>query len=638
MVKIKSLLDTLVFATSLIGVLPVYFYLDLPTRVIFPIALILGIWCDRRNFYFLKARAATILSLLVFAVFAIQINKNYLVEPALNIAVLLLAVRLLTEKEGRHYLQVFLLSGFALAGSSLMTLSLAFLPLMVLLVTGIILGLVLLCFYSDDPRLALDRTGFMRLLRITLVIPAGALLLAVLFFFILPRTRSPLWNFLNPPGVAKVGFSEEVRPGSFASTVADDTVAFRVEAPPMDPNELYWRVTVLDELEGRVWRRAQHASSGSPTVIGGKKIGLNIFPVSGRSNALATLDPTASIHGQWTRRSTDATFRLHRKSKLPKNYYAIAYLNGRLKIDRDTKKSQYLGLPETVAPQARAAVARIDPQTAENRLTRIDALRDFFIAQQLVYATQNLPTGGDPVDTFLFESKRGYCEYFASAFAIMLREMGIPSRLVGGYLGGTYNELGGYYTVGERTAHVWVEALLEDDTWLRIDPNLYAVNAEGSLLARNSLRPSTWRQLVDAVDYFWTQAVISFDISRQFEMARSVGDSWRDWRREKPEQTLSVWLILIPAIPLIGWLLYKWKRQSTEEILIDRFSRIVRRQVGTEKIPAAASLSEMAKRLPGSRAKQFAQIYSAAIYRDRELSKEEIIRLKQLLREIEQEI
>ncbi|NIQ94318.1 MAG: DUF3488 domain-containing protein, partial [Desulfuromonadales bacterium] len=142
MVRIRSLLDNLTVAVSLFGVLPVYLYLDLPTQIVFPLALLVGARCDRRGEYFLTARSATILSLLVFAVYAFQINRDDLVEPVLNVAVLLLSVRLLTEKEGRHFLQIFLLSGFALAGSSLVTLSLAFLPLMVLLVTGVIFGLI----------------------------------------------------------------------------------------------------------------------------------------------------------------------------------------------------------------------------------------------------------------------------------------------------------------------------------------------------------------------------------------------------------------------------------------------------------------------------------------------------------------
>jgi len=636
MVKIRSLLDNLTIAISLVGVLPVYLYLDLPTQAIFPVALVIGAWCDRRHRYFLSARVATILSLLVFAMFAIQINKSYLVEPALNIAVLLLAVRLLTEKEGRHFLQIFLLASFALAGSSLVTLSLAFFPLMILLVTGVISGLVLLCFYSDDPRLALDRAGFIRLLKMSLFLPAGALLLGVFFFFILPRTQHPLWDFLNPSGTAKVGFSEEVRPGSYASTVADDSIAFRVKAPVFDPNELYWRVTVLDKLDGTFWKRAYRATSGSPDVSGGQPVTVTIYPEAGQGKFLATLDSPVAVHDVYNRRRTDGIFRYYRTAKRPQSYEVKARLNGSQKIDRRTDRSLYLQLPDDIAPLARQAARDLNANNPGDS-TGLELIQDFFRNQQLVYATDNLPTDGDPIDTFLFSSKRGYCEYFSSAFAIMLREVGIPARLVGGYLGGQYNELGGYYTISERTAHVWVEALGSDGTWERIDPNLYAVNAEGSLLSRSRQQRPGWQQFADAIDYYWTQAVITFDFARQIEFARKARDTIRDWRHGKKEMDIPGWLVLIPLMPILGWFLFKRKQLSAEQKLLGIFSRIALQKIGASQIPPAVGLQEMARRLPGQPAKEFARIYSGAVYRDRTLRKDEINQLKQLLKEMRKE-
>lgn len=634
MVKIRSLLNNLTVAVSLVGVLPVYLYLDRPTQVLFPAALLIGAWSDRRESYVISAKAATILSILVFTVFALQINKNYLVEPALNIAVLLLAVRLVTEKEGRHFLQIFLLSGFALAGSSLVTLSLAFLPLMILLVSGIIFGLILLCFYSDDPRLTLDRAGFIKLVKMSLILPTGALLLAVFFFFILPRTQHPLWDFLNPGGAAKVGFSEEVRPGSYAATVADDTIAFRVEAPEMDPNELYWRVTVLDTLEGSVWKRAYRASSGHPAVTGGRIVNITVYPEAGQGRFLATLDTPESIHGVYNKRRTDGVFRYYRTAKRPQSYEVKARLNGQIHSDRRLNPEIYLQIPDGIAPVARAKARSLVSSKTINKSAAIEIIKDFFRNQQLVYATDNLPTEGDPVDTFLFDSKRGYCEYFASAMAIMLRTVDVPTRLVGGYLGGQFNEIGGYYTVGERTAHVWVEALTEEGVWERIDPNLYAVNVEESLLSRSRIRPLGWRQVADAIDYYWTQAVITFDFARQLEFAKSARDTYRDWRRGKSSFQLSAWIIIIPLLPILLIFLLRRESRSVEEKLLQRFTRIIRQQVGSGQIPPAIGLHEMARRCPGASAQEFVRIYSGAIYRDRSLSKNEIRELRRLLGEM----
>lgn len=635
MVKIRSLLNNLTIAISLVGVLPVFFYLDWPTQIAFPLALIIGARCDRRGEYYLSARIATTLLLLVFAAYALQINKTYLVEPALNVAVLLLAVRLLSEKEGRHFLQIFLLAGFALAGSSLMTLSLAFLPLMVLLVTGIICGLVLLCFYSDDPRLALDRNGFYRLLRMSLVLPAGALLLAIVFFFILPRTQHPLWDFLNPGGSVKVGFSEEVRPGSFTSTSTDETVAFRVEAPEMDPNDLYWRVTVLDEMDGSVWKRTSPAPFGYPDIVAGREIDLTIFPEANQGKFLVTLDKPESIKGVYNRRWTDGTFRYYRSSKRPQSYQVKARLNGKLHADNKTDPKVYLQLPKNIALKARQLAHELTATEQETRSQRIEAIKDFFRNRQLVYATDDLPITDNPIDTFLFETKRGYCEYFASAFAVMLRETGIPARLVGGYLGGIYNPLGSYYIVGEKNAHVWVEALTEDGIWERVDPNLYAVNAGSSLLARSLQQRPAWQQWADAIDYYWTQAVITFDFARQMEFAKSARDKIRGWRKGEFPWRENIWIVVALLSPAIFILWRRREKLSVEEKLLNKFTRIIKQQVGTEKIPAAAGLDAMARRSADPLAREFANIYGGAIYRDRVLRKDEIVKLKQLLNEMQ---
>ncbi|MEJ2199438.1 MAG: transglutaminase family protein, partial [Desulfuromonadaceae bacterium] len=100
-----------------------------------------------------------------------------------------------------------------------------------------------------------------------------------------------------------------------------------------------------------------------------------------------------------------------------------------------------------------------------------------------------------------------------------MRLAGVPSRLVGGYYGGEYNQFGGYYLVTEEAAHVWVEALLEDNCWLRIDPSTLADNAGEALLASRSRSLSFGRRLLDGIDYLWTQSVLTYDFSRQFEIA-----------------------------------------------------------------------------------------------------------------------
>ena len=297
MVRIRRKLENLTTVVALLGVAPVYLYLDLPVQLVIAGALVVGFWSDRKQHYFLSTPVATLLSILVFIFYAFQIDRQNLVSPALNIAVLLLAVRLLTEKQGRNFLQIFLIAGFTLAGSTLLTLHLSFLPLMILMVGVLIYGLVLLCFDVSDPNMALDRASFRILRKTTWLLPAGSLLLAILFFFILPRTQHPLWDFLNPGDLAGVGFSEEVSPGSVSGTATDQRVAFRAESREWAPEDLYWRMTVFDRLEGNVWKREGLAGSGYTVPDGGRPVELTIFPEAGKRKFLVTLDYPHTVSG-----------------------------------------------------------------------------------------------------------------------------------------------------------------------------------------------------------------------------------------------------------------------------------------------------------------------------------------------------
>jgi hypothetical protein len=214
MVAIRTPLNLLTYAVCVLGLAPLYPFLALPAKLAAPLALIVGIVCDRNRRYLLGRHLATGLSLLVFAGYALQVSRTSLVEPVVNVLALLLAVRLVTAKSGRNYLQIFVLAIFALAGSSLLSLSVMFLPSLILLITGVTLGLVLLTFFGADADLALSRPQLRSLLTTALVLPAGSLLLMLVFFAILPRTQQPLWNFLNPGAAATSGYAETVRPGA----------------------------------------------------------------------------------------------------------------------------------------------------------------------------------------------------------------------------------------------------------------------------------------------------------------------------------------------------------------------------------------------------------------------------------------
>ncbi|MDE3195625.1 MAG: transglutaminase domain-containing protein, partial [Acidobacteriota bacterium] len=138
----------------------------------------------------------------------------------------------------------------------------------------------------------------------------------------------------------------------------------------------------------------------------------------------------------------------------------------------------------------------------------------------------------DPLGDFLFVRKRGYCEYFASAMAVMLRTLGIPSRVVTGYQSGYYNDVSGMYVMRASDAHVWVEAWFEDRGWATFDPTPSAANSTGNAFA------ARLNMYLDAANSMWQEWVVAYDLSSQVALAgrfaramRALNESWNDVRR-----------------------------------------------------------------------------------------------------------
>jgi transglutaminase-like putative cysteine protease len=154
----------------------------------------------------------------------------------------------------------------------------------------------------------------------------------------------------------------------------------------------------------------------------------------------------------------------------------------------------------------------------------VELLEAYFRTNKFRYSMHGLPTGPNALEQFLFEKRQGNCEFFASSFALVLRAAGVPARLVAGYLGGDYNEMPPPYLVSEDMAHVWVEAFIPGRGWVRIDPSGLALNAG---VFWNKPKRHDWlttlRQTLDSLDYSWNRAVITYDLERQVEAARSIG-------------------------------------------------------------------------------------------------------------------
>ena len=247
-----------------------------------------------------------------------------------------------------------------------------------------------------------------------------------------------------------------------------------------------------------------------------------------------------------------------------------------------------------------------------------------------------LPVGESALEEFLFDKRQGHCEFFASSFAILLRSAGVPARLVGGYVGGDYNELGGYYLVTERMAHVWVEAYLAGTGWVRVDPSVFAENSAEAVGAggRGGAGAMTVRMFVDSLDHAWNRIVITYDFERQLDAARGISERIEGGGLKRYASRLLpvAWIVICLAAVVYFWRWGMMQTFSRDQRLLRQFCRVIRRDTGIAPDLSRRGIFGLADASGDERVRRFADIYAGAVYRDRPLSDEEYAQLKTICR------
>jgi hypothetical protein len=214
------------------------------------------------------------------------------------------------------------------------------------------------------------------------------------------------------------------------------------------------------------------------------------------------------------------------------------------------ERKQNLQLPDDFSPPIRelareiATGAKSPAETAERFLA--------FFRRGFTYSLENPPAVGDPLEDFLLRRRSGYCEYYASALATMLRATGIPARVVAGYLGGKYNENGNYYIVTQAAAHTWVEAYLGEEGWSRLDATPAAEEGYGGTFASRNLPPM--RLWIDSLRMKWNSWIIQYDRQAQVDIIRKTSRVRLNLSRPSlPGAGLFLLAVVLPLTLWFGW-------------------------------------------------------------------------------------
>jgi len=578
----------------------------------------------------------------------------------LHLLLFLGALVFLKARSRREFFLVKICALLQLLAACLVSATLAFLALLFVFVLCAIAAQVsgeMIASLEKQPPIARAGTKGVapRLAGVTLLAFAGIFLLGVGFFFILPRTARAALGHLISDRFRVPGFSNEVRLGEIGEIRMTRTPVMHVRVDVATPgfsntdrpSPLKWRGSALSQFDGRRWfnpvedvmslavhggqvRLAAHDQAWRR----GQRLSIEVQLKDATGDVLffPGQPEVIRVDAPVVYRTAVGAYRVPPGMGQGGRYWAVSLLE-------DVSKGPY-PFAYTLPEAARAGYLKLppmDPRVAE--LSRNiaagqpnDYSKAFAVEQHLRNSyryTIELPAEApeDPIAHFLFERKMGHCEYFASVMAVMLRAVGIPSRVATGFQSGAYNPVSGWYLVRSSDAHSWVEAFVAGYGWVSFDPTPPDPNPRGL---------TVWSQIgmyLDAAEVFWQEWVLSYDLERQVVLvdrmsrsSRSLSLDWIArwdwvsglWRRgiETWTRWYSLAAILAAGAGFLGYLLLPrlwvaWKRRRRVEqlrrgggqaadatLLYEQMLDLLSRR-GVQK-PSWMTPKEFAEKLPAS--------------------------------------
>ena len=507
---------------------------------------------------------ANLAVLSFFLVDGFLISRSLLVASS-HFVVVLMINKLFNLRTPKDYFQLYLLSLLQLLAAAAYTVDIGFFVVFILFTVAatwamLLQHLVVEAGSCSAPGSAAAPPAVSRLFFLsTNTVAVSALAATLGLFVMIPRTIGlNIFHQAQSNLVRMSGFSDRVDLGEIGSVKLDFTMGMRVRlSQPMPPIEgLYWRGMVFDYYDGRAWEN----SFGSGGVLSKEASG--VFTLASRWSPARTItqeiivEPldTAVVFGAPFAVQVSGRFSgLRRNSmwalSLPEvpatrmEYTVISQLPLLTAEDAATPSFEY---PERVRPflQLPAESERIHELAAEVTRSAVSVLEKIRAIERHLEThyryTLDVKPASDarPIDDFLFGQKAGFCEHYATAMVLMLRSLGIPSRLVTGFLPGEWNEFGRYYAVRQSNAHAWVEVWFPHSGWFPFDPTPASLEpAVGSFTG--------WiGRVVDSMKWQWNRYVVYFSFRDQITLAKNVQETAQEVKEWMSGPAMAMWRTL----------------------------------------------------------------------------------------------
>jgi protein-glutamine gamma-glutamyltransferase len=627
----------LCLATALLFTLPPMFgSLVRWVPCLFLLALAMKFWMEPRGY---RLRFATLkLLLAAAALFAIFVSYGSLkgVEPGISLLVVLVSLKILEAHTAREF-QVMVLMGWVLCLCGFF-LSQDFAIALSLLTAFALLLVALIQFHRGS-----SPGAFWPPLATTCGLLIQAAPLVVLFFVLFPRINTGLRFDFRAIRSANTGFSDRLSPGSIAALANSSEIAFRAEFPGSKtppPGPMYWRGIVMWHCDGMEWRAPYVPTSISHSPkqpIRGNSIRQRITLAPHGARWMFALDRPFEIPAGAILARGDYLWSVQTIRKA-RQYEVVSSAGAAGKELTPGERREALEIPPSVSPPVRELAQSWATQNSNPRTVVNSALQ--FFQSGFRYSLSPGEYRKNDLEQFLFHRRVGFCEHYAASFATLMRLAGIPARVVVGYLGGEYNDLGHFFLVRQADTHAWCEVWLAESGWTRVDPTTAVAPGRASLdltsflerriasgqmearrsafltqLARSALFTNV-RLALETLSYEWDTRLLAFDADVQEVLLDSIGLANRG-------PFVLIIEILIVAIALLiiyfGWMQLRTRSRSDRvKALYERFcQKAARLGVRRDPCEGPSDFSRRAAQLlpdESERIRQISNTYIALRY------------------------
>ena len=444
--------------------------------------------------------------------------------------------------------------------------------------TIFIITLSLVSFNDTQEKLSARASG-----KIAATLLLQSIPVMLVLFLLFPRISGPLWGMPDDAHSGLTGIDDEMSPGSISQLIQSNKVAFRVDfknARPM-PSQLYWRGPILLHTDGKTWSRGaseHHAAITLETLSDPVNYTVTLEPHNKKwLYALEMPGQRPQLESAQSWMTSDFQLLTRNPVKTRIRYDITSYPEYRISGLHEGELQTALQLPRQQHGKTKALMHEWQSEDlSEDQI--IDRALKLFNEDDFYYTLRPPLLQNDRIDEFIFETKQGFCEHYASAFVVMMRAAGIPARVVLGYQGGEYNPVGDYLVVHQRNAHAWTEVWRRGQGWSRIDPTaavspLRIIEGIESALpddvlgvplvfSQSSLARDLWQRLGyrwDAVNNQWNQWIISYGPKRQKEFLGQFG-------LEDIKLSSMIFLITIFIVLILVYITFALLRFTPENI------------------------------------------------------------------------